>query len=181
MKLVSGTEVAVAPKRRKKTVDSNQDSSLLSSNKVHHSTMALLRVQDADRRLIHKSYVESVELGVILTSVALVHPETAKMFALDSLRSVAIVPRLSSKESVKYSERDGLRVKGSTTSKDSKQEHRQAVVRLLVSDSVTKGHVMIAQSLRLYLRAGLHSCAFVLPRSTITSLFKTFLETVDSV
>ncbi|PON46956.1 Peroxisome biogenesis factor, partial [Parasponia andersonii] len=159
VQLVPGTEVAVAPKRRKKTVDSYQDLSLLSSNNAHHTAMALLRIQDADRRLIHKSYVESVELGVVLTSVALVHPETAKKFALDSLQSVAIVPRLSSKESVKDSEKDGLRVKGSSNSKNAngviKQEHRQAVVHLLVSDSVTKGHVMIAQSLRLYLRAGL--------------------------
>lgn len=167
MQLVPGTEVAVAPKARKKNVDSYQDSSMISSDKSHPTASALLRIQDADRRLIHKSDVESVELGVVLTSVAIVHPETAKTFALDSLQLIAIVPRLSAKESVKDSEKDGLRVKSNSTTKDAntaiKQENRQAIVRILFSDSVSKGHVMIARSLRLYLRAGLHSCMFYLP------------------
>ncbi|GMN62174.1 hypothetical protein TIFTF001_031262 [Ficus carica] len=165
VQLVPGTEVAVAPKARKKNVDSYQDSSMISSDKSHPTASALLRIQDADRRLIHKSDVESVELGVVLTSVAIVHPETAKKFALDSFQLIAIVPRLSAKESVKDSGKDGLRVKSNSTSKDAntaiKQENRQAIVRILFSDSVSKGHVMIARSLRLYLRAGLHSWVYL--------------------
>ncbi|RVW34016.1 putative ribonuclease H protein [Vitis vinifera] len=39
-----------------------------------------------------------------------------------------------------------------------KKEPCQVVVRLLISESVAKGHVMMAQSLRHYLRTGLHSC-----------------------
>ncbi|KAG4908986.1 hypothetical protein JHK87_055102 [Glycine soja] len=38
-------------------------------------------------------------------------------------------------------------------------EYRQAIVRLLISESVAEGHVMVAKSLRLYLRASLHSSA----------------------
>ncbi|XP_062096210.1 peroxisomal ATPase PEX1 isoform X2 [Humulus lupulus] len=165
VQLVPGTEVAVAPKRRKKNLDSSHDSSLSSSNKARHTAMALLRVQDGNRRLVHKSSVESIELDVALTSVVMIHPETAKMCELDILQSVVIVPRLSSKDCVKESEKDGLTVKSNLTSKEAnsviKQEYRQAVVRILVSDSVAKGHVMIAHSLRLYLRAGLHSWVYL--------------------
>lgn len=167
VQLVPGTEVAVAPKRRK-TVNSHGDSSTLaSSNGERHISKALLRIQDPDRRLVHKSgYVKGVELGVVLTSVAMIHPETAKMFSLNSLQLVAVVPRLSPKESMKNSENDGLRTRSSSTPKESnngisndKKDNRETIVRLLISDSVAKGHVMVAQSLRLYLRARLHSCA----------------------
>ncbi|XP_062012327.1 peroxisomal ATPase PEX1 isoform X1 [Rosa rugosa] len=161
VQLVPGTEVAVAPKRRT-NVNSNGDG-MLSSN----ISKALLRVQDADRRLVHQSNVKGVELGVVLTSVAIIHPETAKMFSLQSLELVAVVPRLVPKESMKNSESDGLRIRSSTTKESSvrvpndKKDNRQAVVRLLISDSVAKGHLMIAQSLRLYLRAGLHSWVYL--------------------
>lgn len=162
MQLVPGTEVAVAPKRRK-NVNSNGDE-MLASGGGHHFSKALLRVQDADKRLVHQSNVKGVELGVVLTSVGIVHPETAERFSLKPLELVAVVPRLIPKESMKNSESDGLRI-GSSTPKESsvrvpndKKDNHQAVVRLLISDSVAKGHLMIAQSLRLYLRAGLHSC-----------------------
>ncbi|XP_024030146.1 peroxisome biogenesis protein 1 isoform X1 [Morus notabilis] len=171
VQLVAGTKVAVAPKRRKKNLDSHQDSSMSSSNKSHQAASALLRIQDADRRLIYKSDIKNIELGVVLTSVAIVHPETANKFALDSLQLVAIVPRLSAKESVKDSEKGGLRVKTSSVSKDadtaSKLENRQAIVRILFSDSVAKGHVMISQSLRFYLGAGLHSWVYLKGRNIL--------------
>ncbi|VVA22737.1 PREDICTED: peroxisome [Prunus dulcis] len=168
VQLVPGTEVAVAPKRRK-TVNSHGDSSTLASNGKRHISKALLRIQDPDRRLVHKSgYVKGVELGVVLTSVAMIHPETAKMFSLNSLQLVAVVPRLSPKESMKNSENDGLRTRSSSTPKESnngisndKKDNRETIVRLLISDSVAKGHVMVAQSLRLYLRARLHSWVYL--------------------
>ncbi|CAB4307142.1 unnamed protein product [Prunus armeniaca] len=168
VQLVPGTEVAVAPKRRK-TVNSHGDSSTLASNGERHISKALLRIQDPDRRLVHKSgYVKGVELGVVLTSVAMIHPETAKMFSLSSLQLVAVVPRLSPKESMKNSENDGLRTRSSSTPKESnngisndKKDNRETIVRLLISDSVAKGHVMVAQSLRLYLRARLHSWVYL--------------------
>ncbi|XP_050367235.1 peroxisome biogenesis protein 1 isoform X2 [Argentina anserina] len=137
---------------------------MLSSQRV---TKALLRVQDADRRLVHQSNVKGVELGVVLTSVAIIHSETAKRFSLQSLELVAIVPRLVPKENAKDSDSDGLRMRSSTTKESSakvpneKKDNCQAVVRLLISDSVAKGHLMIAQSLRLYLRADLHSWVYL--------------------
>ncbi|KAL6206296.1 hypothetical protein ACLB2K_023544 [Fragaria x ananassa] len=165
VQLVPGTEVAVAPKRRK-NVNSNGDEMLVSGGGPHFSK-ALLRVQDADKRLVHQSNVKGVELGVVLTSVGIVHPETAERFSLKPLELVAVVPRLIPKESMKNSESDGLRI-GSSTPKESsvrvpndKKDNHQAVVRLLISDSVAKGHLMIAQSLRLYLRAGLHSWVYL--------------------
>ncbi|KAK9937147.1 hypothetical protein M0R45_013956 [Rubus argutus] len=85
VQLVPGTEVAVAPKRRK-NINSNGDSSMVSSKGGHHISKALLRVQDADRGLVHQYKAKSVELGVVLTSVAIIHPETAKMFSLQSLQ-----------------------------------------------------------------------------------------------
>ena len=113
-------------------------------------------------------------ISVDFTSIAFVHPETAKRFLLDSLQLVAIVPRLSSEDGSKDPQNDGVRVKISSTTKKAnsgkqtnRKEYCHAIVRLLVSDSVTKGHVMIAQSLRLYLRASLHSCEFVLTESWV--------------
>ncbi|CAI9266606.1 unnamed protein product [Lactuca saligna] len=116
VQLVPGTEVCVAPKRRRK-----------SENSV---VKALLRIQDGDSRFFHKLRVKDTEMGVVLTSAVFIHPETAKVSSLDSLQTIVL-------------------------------EQRQAVVRLLISDSVAKGHVMLSQSLRFYLRAGLHSWVHV--------------------
>ncbi|KAE8009972.1 hypothetical protein FH972_006373 [Carpinus fangiana] len=164
VQLVPGTEVAVAPKRRKKNVNSQEGRYMQSSTKEHQFARALLRVQDPDRRFIHRSYVNGVELGVALTSVAFIHSETAKSFSLDSLQLLVIIPRSSSEESLKNSNNDALRTKSSSTPKvadmgnlTDKKKNRQAVVHLLISESVAKGHVMIAKSLRLYLGVGLHS------------------------
>lgn len=140
MQLVPGTEVCVAPKRRRK-----------SENSV---VKALLRIQDGDSRFFHKLRVKDTEMGVVLTSAVFIHPETAKVSSLDSLQTIVLEQRLVKKEK-----------KLNSTAKEvdnviptDKQDTRQAVVRLLISDSVAKGHVMLSQSLRFYLRAGLHSC-----------------------
>ncbi|KAF5736234.1 putative peroxisome biogenesis factor [Tripterygium wilfordii] len=168
VQLGPGSEFAVAPKRRMEKVNKCEDSLVQYSNEKHQTSKALLRVQDSDRRFIHKSDVKGVELGVVLTTVVYVHPETAKKYSLDSLQLVSIVPRLSSKESIKNNYNDVSRTKGNSTPKEAdnepltgNKESRQVIVRILVSDSVAKGHVMIAQPLRLYLRAGLHSWVFL--------------------
>ncbi|RVW87836.1 Peroxisome biogenesis protein 1 [Vitis vinifera] len=132
VQLVPGTEVAVAPKRRKKYLDSHKNALVQSSNKDHPIAKALLRVQDSGQKLIHKSEVKGVELGVI----------TIKG---------------------NYNDTDMFRKKSISTAKEfsdglaDKKEPCQVVVRLLISESVAKGHVMMAQSLRHYLRTGLHS------------------------
>ncbi|KAJ6427293.1 hypothetical protein OIU84_022816 [Salix udensis] len=173
VQLVPGAEVAVAPKRRKKVVN-KQDATVQSSNKESTMAKAQLRLQDLDRRLFHNCDVKGVELSIALTCVAYLHPETARKFSLDSLQLVTLVPRLSSKDGVKTPDRNALRVNSASpkeakngTSND-KKEFRQAVARLLFSDLVAKGHVMIARSLRLYLRAGLHSWIYL--KGCITDL-----------
>ncbi|KAL6965453.1 hypothetical protein U1Q18_036505 [Sarracenia purpurea var. burkii] len=167
VQLVPGTEVAVAPKRRKRSGDSCDDSSMQSSDKEHCIGKALLRIQDSDDRLIHKCEVNGVEMGVVLTSVIFVHPETATNHSLGS-QPVVIVPRLRPKESFKNLVTDTLNTKNSSIGKQfnggivtDKQDYRQAVVYLLISDSVAKGHAMLSKSLCLYLRASLHSWIYV--------------------
>ena len=175
MQLVAGTEVAVAPKRRKKNGNAHEGPYMQSSIKEHPFARALLRIQDPDRRFIHKSYVNGVELGVVLTSVAFIHPETAQNFSLDSLQFVVIIPRSSSEESSKNSDNDSFRKRSSSPPVNSgnlteKKKIRQAVVHLLISESVAKGHVMFAKSLRLYLGVGLHSCMLLLSDIQLSSL-----------
>lgn len=165
VQLVPGTEVAVAPKRRKKYLDSHKNALVQSSNKDHPIAKALLRVQDSGQKLIHKSEVKGVELGVVLTNVVYIHPETARNYSFDSLQLVILVPRSPSKGN--YNDTDMFRKKSISTAKEfsdglaDKKEPCQVVVRLLISESVAKGHVMMAQSLRHYLRTGLHSWVYM--------------------
>ncbi|KAI9198499.1 hypothetical protein LWI28_016910 [Acer negundo] len=166
VQLVPGTEVAVAPKRRKKNGKKHGDSFMQSSDERNNIRKTLLRLQDSDKEIFRKYYVKGLELGVALTSVAFVSLETAKNASLQSLQLVTIVPRLSSKESMKSGEKVSL--KSNSISKEvingtltDKKESRQAIVRLLISDTVAKGHIVIAQSLRLYLNAGLHSWVYI--------------------
>lgn len=159
-----GAEVAVAPKRRVQKVHPGEDSSMISHQKDSPTQRALLRIQDPDQRLIHKSEVNGIELGIVLTSVAFVHPDTAKRFSLDALTSVLVEPS-SSKERIMHPKKATVDKRSGSNGKElnngiltDKNEARNAIVCLLTSDSVAKGHVMISQSLRIYLRAGLHSC-----------------------
>lgn len=165
VQLVPGSEVAVAPKRRKRDTDAAGDSYLLSANKEDHIPKALLRVQDSDRSFFRRADVKGLELNVVLTSIAFINPETAKKFSLWSHQLVAIIPRLSPTQSTNL-ENDAVRMKSSLTAKEAnggtdKKESHAATVRLLISDSIALGHVMIAPSLRLYLKAGVHSWVYL--------------------
>lgn len=142
VQLVPGTEVSVAPKRRRKSENS--------------AVKALLRIQDADNRFFHKSRVNDTEIGLVLTSAAFIHPETANSFSLDSLQAVILEQKLIMKEK-KLNHENAIAKDIENGIHADKKDTRQAVVRLLISDSVAKGHLMISQSLRYYLRAGLHS------------------------
>ncbi|GJV69784.1 peroxisome biogenesis protein 1 isoform X1 [Tanacetum coccineum] len=147
VQLVPGTEVSVAPKRRRKSENS--------------TVKALLRIQDADNRFNHKSRVNDTEIGLVLTSAAFIHPETANSFFLDSLQPVIIEQKLIMKEK-KLNHENAIAKDIENVIQTDKKDNRQVVVRLLISDSVAKGHLMISQSLRYYLRAGLHSKFFFL-------------------
>jgi peroxin-1 len=159
-----GTEVEVAPKTRKRNSDSARDSHV-GSNIREHTAKVLLRLQEPNDLCRTSTHIKGVELHVGLTSVAVVHPETAKHFSFNTLQLVSIVPRVS-KENVNNSRAKSniMKAKGGSAVNEiengntDKKEHRQAVVHLLISESVAKGHVMLAKSLRLYLRASLHSC-----------------------
>ncbi|KAK7400710.1 hypothetical protein VNO78_11984 [Psophocarpus tetragonolobus] len=171
VQLMPGTEVAVAPKRRKKSLDSAGDSHLDASSKQHTAKM-LLRLQDPDELCSTSTHIKGVDLNTGLTSVAFVHPETAKKYSFNMLQLVLIVPRVS-KENVNISRTNIMKAKsGSATNEvengyTDKTEYRQAIVQLLISESVAEGHVMVAKSLRLYLRASLHSWVYLKPCNII--------------
>lgn len=155
-----GTEVAVAPKRRK-------NPSMQSPEEGHTIAKALLRVQDSDSRFIYKFEERGVKMDVVFTSGVFIHPETAKKYSFSSLQLVVISPRSLSKESKKK-----LHSKSKATEKEAnngnltdKWDCHQVIVRVLLSESVAKGHIMLAQSLRLYLGAGLHSSKLILRRA----------------
>ncbi|MED6169745.1 hypothetical protein PIB30_024117 [Stylosanthes scabra] len=161
-----GTEVAVAPKRRNRILDSAGESHLNSCHKEQTAKM-LLRIQDPGVLCHTRTDVKGVELHIGLTSVAFVHPETAKQFSFNMLQPVSLVPRIS-KENANISKTNVLKSKGGSTGTEvdngnltDKKQHRQAVVHLIFSESVAAGHVMLAKSLRLYLRAGLHTWVYL--------------------
>lgn len=129
---------------------------------------ALLRVQDTGDECIHKYEADGVEMRVVLTSAIFIHPETASIYSFEPLQTVVIIPRLLPRETKKNHEIDTRRGKSGVTSKEGnagippeKNDIHQAVVRLIFSESVAKGHIMLPRSVRLYLRAELHSCVYV--------------------
>lgn len=160
VQLVPGTEVAVAPKMRSKRVGSSQDMKKQSSLEEQLRTRALLRVQASDKERVHIFKFKDFDLGVVLTTVAFVHPDTAKKFSFDNLQLVTLLPRLppygklqngKDNNPRKLEENDGVLTKSTDMG-------RHTVVRILFSDSVARGHIMLSRSLRLFLQAGLHSC-----------------------
>ncbi|CAI0474536.1 unnamed protein product [Linum tenue] len=155
VQLVHDTEVEVAPKRRQKLVNKSD----ASSDKQRNVKEALLRIQDSDKRLFQKCNVKGADLGVALTTVAYINPETAKYFLFEPLQSIILIPKLS-RERV---DNDASRMKSTSAPKDgtSRKVSRRAIIHLLFSDSVSKGHLMIAESLRLSMRVGLHSWVHV--------------------
>ncbi|KNA19383.1 hypothetical protein SOVF_062070 isoform A [Spinacia oleracea] len=159
VQLVAGAEVAVAPKRRRKPADHKD-----SLNGSQSFQKVLLRVQDPKKSLIHDSHLKGGIVGIELTSIALIHPETAKIFLFDSLHVVVIMPRRPSKKKIDNSGNNSLRKQLSSSAKDlsgklttEENDSRYAIVRLVFSESVAKGHIMLSQSLRRYLRVSFHS------------------------
>ncbi|KAH6832757.1 peroxisome 1 [Perilla frutescens var. hirtella] len=157
VQLVPGTEVAVAPKRRK-------NSSLQSTDESHTIAKAQLRVQDSDNRFIYKYEDNGIEMDIMFTSGVFVHPETATKYCFTSHQLVEISPRSQFKNSKKrLQSRSKSNEKeannGNHTDKGDFPHH--VIVHILLCESVSKGHIMLAQSLRLYLGAELHSWVHV--------------------
>lgn len=162
VQLKPGTEVAVAPKRRKTNVDFSERSSISSS-----IAKALLRIQDPDSRFTHNFEADGVKMGVVITSAVFIHPDTAKHHGFNLLQCMVIEPRLAPKDSKTNHQTVKQKIRSSTTKEINggvlidKLDHRQAAVRLLFSESVAKGHVMLSQSLCLYLRASRRSWIYL--------------------
>ncbi|XP_021758010.1 peroxisome biogenesis protein 1-like isoform X1 [Chenopodium quinoa] len=157
VQLVPGAEVAVAPKRRRKSADQCEDSSLKSLDGSNSFQKALLRVQDPKNRLILDNHLKGGNVGIELTSIVLIHPETAKMFLFDSLHVVVILPRQPLK--MKVENTGNISQRKQPSSEESKS--RYVIVRLVFSESVAKGHIMISQSLCRYLRVSFHSWIYM--------------------
>lgn len=160
VQLVQGTEVAVAPKRRERNLNAKKGSD--ASVKECSNVKIMLRVQETTRSAFHEADVKGFDVRVALTTIAYIHPETAEKFSLESLQMVSVSPRKPLKGSMKKDE--ALNKKNSEASKvvendtrSSKKEPRRAILRLVISDLAAKGHLMMVESLRLYLGAGLHS------------------------
>lgn len=164
VQLVPGTEVVVAPKTRKTNMKPSHGSTIQSSDEGHSTAKALLRVQDSKLKLYHQSEVNNVAVSVMLTTAVFIHPETAKKSMLDNLQVVAIYPRTDSKKKLSK-QKDSARQKSSSLEKETNvgsltktDVSRNTIVRLIYSDLVARGHVMLPECLRYYLGADLHSC-----------------------
>ena len=159
MQLVPGTEVAVAPKRRTNKADSFQDIKRSSDNKDQMRSKGLLRVQVQTKRISYKFELKDFDLQVVLTSAALIHPETAQNLSFDHLQLVKIFPRYSFDD-----DKDIISRRGSYPSEalfgGKNVGSGSTTVNLLFSSSVAKGHLMLPESVRLFLKADLCSCKF---------------------
>ncbi|CAH2073519.1 unnamed protein product [Thlaspi arvense] len=162
VQLVPGSEVAVAPKRRERNLNAKKGSDAFDSEKECNNVKVLLRVQDTNRSAFHEADVKGFDVRVALTSIAYIHPETAKKYSLESLQMISVSPRIPLKGSAKKDE--ALDMRNSEASKvvengtqSAKKDPRRAILRLVFSDLAAKGHIMMVESLRLYLGAGLHS------------------------
>ncbi|CAH9133056.1 unnamed protein product [Cuscuta epithymum] len=164
VQLVPGSEVAIAPKRRNRKLSSEEQS--ITTSDGFPITKALLRVQDPASKCIYKYQGRDDEMEVTLTSAILIHPETAKQYSFQSLGTMVIMARPLPKENKKSYAIDNEKTSANTNEVNrgmhiDDQDENQAVVRLLFSKSVAKGHVMLPLPLRLYLRATLHSWVYV--------------------
>ncbi|XP_048494013.1 peroxisomal ATPase PEX1 isoform X2 [Beta vulgaris subsp. vulgaris] len=103
-----------------------------------------------------------------MTSIALIHPETAKNCLFDSLHVVVIVPRRPLKMKVEKSGNNTSRKQLSSSAKElsgklltDEDDSRYAIVRLVFCEFVGKGHLMLSRSLCRYLRVRFHSWIYM--------------------
>lgn len=157
--------MAVAPKRRERNLNAKKGSDAVTSDKECNNVKVLLRVQDTHRSAFHEADIKGFDVRVALTSIAYIHPETAQKYSLESLQLISVSPRTLLKSNANKDE--ALNMKSSEASKmvengtpTAKKEARRAVLRLVFSDLAAKGHLMMVESLRLYLGVGLHSCEY---------------------
>ncbi|CAO2177330.1 unnamed protein product [Urochloa humidicola] len=154
VQLVPGTEVSVAPKKRK---EPSKDVKKQSALEEQVKTKALLRVQPADRKHTHTFKYKGVNIGVVLSSAVLIHPDTALSISVNNLQLVTVSPK-SSKKGLAQNGKEVAQKKGISIAKERTHE---AAVYILVSDSVAKGHVMLPYSIRQFISADVHSWVYI--------------------
>ncbi|KAM0898590.1 hypothetical protein ACQ4PT_021852 [Festuca glaucescens] len=158
VQLVPGTEVAVAPKKRKDDSDSNQCALKQESLKEQPHKKALLRVQEAGEKYVHRFEYNGIQLGVFVTYVVQIHPDTAAKLSLGNLQLVSITPKFSPEGSTENAKGSDQQIKGSVSGI---KRNRHIVVHIILSNSVAKEHIMLPQSIRCYIGTGVHSWVYV--------------------
>eukprot|EP01018_Ginkgo_biloba_P029575 Gb_20751 [translate_table: standard] len=168
VQLVPGTELAVAPKRRKQSMSTNLTTERGELDNA--MTKASLRVQELERSLLQTCKSRSLRFGVVPTSVAFLSPDTAEGFSLSN-GQLAILTSMSgeTKISLNYGRQDGRKKSqpyvgekaNITTTDDSKRIARQVICQLVFLETVSRGHIMLARSLRLYIGANIHTRVLV--------------------
>uniref|UniRef100_A0ACD6ACF7 Uncharacterized protein n=2 Tax=Avena sativa TaxID=4498 RepID=A0ACD6ACF7_AVESA len=158
VQLVPGTEVSVAPKRRKDDANSNQCARKQDLLKEKPHKKALLRVQEAGGKYAHRFGYNGIQLGVFVTYVVQIHPDTAAKLSLGNLQLVSITSKFSPRESTENGKRSDQQTKDSVSGI---KRNRHINVHIILSDSVAKEHIMLPQSIRHYIGTDVHSWVYV--------------------
>uniref|UniRef100_A0ACD5ZEV9 Uncharacterized protein n=1 Tax=Avena sativa TaxID=4498 RepID=A0ACD5ZEV9_AVESA len=158
VQLVPGTEVSVAPKRRKDNANSNQCARKQDLLKEQPHKKALLRVQEAGGKYAHRFEYNGIQLGVFVTYVVQIHPDTAAKLSLGNLQLVSITSKFSPRESIENGKGSDQQTKDSVSGI---KRNRHIIVHIILSDSAAKEHIMLPQSIRHYIGTGVHSWVYV--------------------
>ncbi|KAG9439462.1 hypothetical protein H6P81_019627 [Aristolochia fimbriata] len=159
VRFVPGTEVSVAPKRRKKLAEP-YGAPKEASVEEKLTSKALLRVQVPQTKQVQRFEVKGFEIGVVVTSAVFIHPETAEDLVFDNLQSVFIYPRSTVSERMQNRNHKNLK-QTSSSANEIQDTNRHLCVHLLLSKSVAKGHIMLPESVCLYLSVTPHSWVYV--------------------
>ncbi|XP_044389681.1 peroxisome biogenesis protein 1 isoform X3 [Triticum aestivum] len=158
VQLVPGTEVAVAPKKRKGDANSIECAPKQDLLKAQPHKKALLRVQEAGGKYVDRFEYNGIQLGVFVTYAVQIHPDTAVKLSLSNLQLVSITPKFSPKDSTENGKGSDQQIKGSVPGM---KKNRHIVVHIILSDSVAKEHIMLPQSIRCYIGTCVHAWVYV--------------------
>ena len=158
VQLVPGTEVAVAPKKRKGDANSIECAPKQDLLKAQPHKKALLRVQEAGGKYVDRFEYNGIQLGVFVTYAVQIHPDNAVKLSLGNLQLVSITPKFSPKDSTENGKGSDQQIKGSVPGM---KKNRHIVVHIILSDSVAKEHIMLPQSIRCYIGTCVHACKYL--------------------
>ncbi|KAF3320553.1 peroxisome biogenesis protein 1 isoform X1 [Carex littledalei] len=152
VQLVPGTEIVVAPKTRFKPPPKPNPQIEQTKSK------ALLRVQAGDNKHVHQFNYRGVELGVALTSCVFIHPQTALNIGFGNLEFGIVSAKVVPKEGSKNGKGE---ISVAKKGLNSRERNRHIVVRVIYSNSVAKGHLMLPQPTRHFIRADVHEWVYM--------------------